>query len=127
VAERIHLRLSDQLSVRNYYRGWHVALLLDEDPSHTAGGSVELADWFEIDLLWLPKRAPKLNPIDTLWGQAKDVVCADKQYATLDEQVGRFVGYLGSLSAQEALRTSGVLSKRFWLKSALRKKFCGPA
>ena len=29
--------------VRCYYRGWHVVLLLDEDPSHTAAGSVRLA------------------------------------------------------------------------------------
>src|SRR5262249_13869653 len=31
------------------------------------------------------------------WGQGKDVISADKQYATLDEQVGRFIGYLESL------------------------------
>jgi hypothetical protein len=33
--------------------------------------------------------------------------------------VDRFVGYLRSLTNQEALHTSGVLSKRFWLKAAL--------
>src|SRR5437868_7580823 len=32
--------------VHYYYRGWHVALLLDEDSSHTAKGSVELAGWY---------------------------------------------------------------------------------
>jgi transposase len=105
--------------VRHRYRGYHVALLLDEDPSHTAKGSVELAGWFDIELLWLPKRSPKLNPMDTLWGQGKDVVSADKQYATIDEQVGRFIGYLESLSAWEALHTAGVYSKGFWLKSLL--------
>jgi hypothetical protein len=105
--------------VHYYYRGWHVALVLDEDPSHTAKRSVRLADWFGIDLLWLPKRSPKLNPMDTLWGQAKDVISADKQYATLDEQVGRFIAYLESLSAREALHTAGVCSNRFWLRSVL--------
>jgi len=68
--------------VHHCYRGWHVALLLDEGPSHTAEGSVQLAAWDGIELLWLPKRCPKLNPMDTLWGQGKDVVSADKQYAT---------------------------------------------
>jgi hypothetical protein len=63
--------------VRHSYRGWHVAMLLDEDPSHTAKGSVRLADEFGIEFLWRPKRAPQLNPMDTLWGQAKDVVRAD--------------------------------------------------
>jgi hypothetical protein len=105
--------------VHYYYRGWHVAMLLDEDPSHTAAGSVELADWFDIELLWLPKRSPKLNPMDTLWGQGKDVISANRQYATIDEQVGRFVTYLESLSAWEALHTAGVYSKGFWLKSVL--------
>jgi hypothetical protein len=52
--------------VRSDFRGWHVALLLDEDPSHTAKGSVQLADRFEIDLLWLPKRSPELNPTENL-------------------------------------------------------------
>ena len=101
------------------YRGWHVALLLDEDPSHTAKGSVQLADWFDIDLLWLPKRSPQLNPMDTLWGQGKDVISADKQYATIDEQVERFLRYLESLSAWEALHTAGVYSNGFWLRSVL--------
>jgi hypothetical protein len=105
--------------IHYHYRGWHVALLLDEDPSHTAKGSVQLAGWFDIDLLWLPKRCPELNPVDTLWGQGKDVISADKQYATIDEQVDRFLGYLESLSPWEALHITGVFSKGFWLNSVL--------
>jgi hypothetical protein len=112
-------------AVHSAYRGWHVAMLLDEDPSHTAKGSVRLAEGFGMDLLWLPKRSPKLNPMDTLWGQGKDVVCADTQYATIDEQVDRFINHLESLSAWDALHTAGVYSRDFWLKSALRKYFCG--
>jgi len=54
------------------YRGRQVALLLDEDPSHTAEDSRSLADNYDIELLWLPKRCPELNPLDTLWGQGKD-------------------------------------------------------
>lgn len=113
--------------VHDRYRGWHVALLLDEDPSHTAAGSVGLAEEFRMDLLWLPKRSPKLNPMDTLWGQGKDVISANRQYATIDEQVERFISHLSGLSRQEALHTSGVLSDNFWLRKALSKDFCGPA
>jgi hypothetical protein len=101
------------------YRGWPVALLQDEDPSHTAAGSVRLAELLGIQLLWLPKRSPKLNPMDTLWGQAKDVISANKQYATIDDQVERFLSHLEGLSRQEALHTAGVQSKDFWLKSVL--------
>jgi hypothetical protein len=111
--------------VRSHYRGWHVAMLLDEDPSHTAKASLREAEG--MTLLWLPKRSPKLNPMDTLWGQGKDVISANKQYATIEEQVDRFLRHLRSLTNQEALHTSGVLSKNFWLKGALSNLFCGPA
>ena len=105
--------------VHRRYRGWHVALLLDEDSSHTAQGSVQLAEDLAMDLLWLPKRAPQLNPMDTLWGQAKDIISADKQYATLDEQVEHFLSYLEGLSPGDALHSAGVFSNHFWLRSAL--------
>jgi DDE superfamily endonuclease len=105
--------------VHSCYRGWHVAMLLDEDPSHTAKGSVRLADGFGIELLWLPKRSPQLNPMDTLWGQAKDVVCADKQYADLDEQVDRFIRHLRGLSFWQTLESSGINSDDFWLQDVL--------
>ncbi len=78
-------------------------------------------------LLWLPARSPELNPMDTLWGQGKDVVAANRQYQTIDDQVDRFIGFLTGLSDLEALHTSGVLSDDFWLRSALSKDFCGPA
>jgi hypothetical protein len=103
--------------VRSAYRGWHVALLLDEDPCHTAQASLPAVGG--MTLLWLPKRAPELNPLDTLGGQGKDVVSADKQYATMEKQVSRFLSHLSGLSNQEALHTSGVLSKKFWLRRTL--------
>jgi DDE superfamily endonuclease len=111
--------------VRSHYWGWHVALLLDEDPSHTAKASLRETEG--MTLLWLPKRSPKLNPMDTLWGQGKDVISANKQSTTIDEQVDRFLGHLRGLTNQEALHTSGVLSKKFWLKAALSNYFCGLA
>ena len=113
--------------VRRCYRGWHVVLLLDGDSSHTAGASQALARQLRIRLLWLPKRAPELNPMDTLWGQAKDAIAANTQYADIDEQVEAFITHVNGLSNKAALQTSGVLSEHFWLKSVLSKKFCGPA
>jgi hypothetical protein len=105
--------------VHHHYRGWHVALLLDEDSSHTAGASQELASRFDTELIWLPKRAPELNPMDHLWGDGKDKISANRQYATIDDQVDRFIGYLANLSAWEALHKAGVLSKKFWLRTVL--------
>ena len=105
--------------VRSHYRGWHVALLLDEDRCHTAKASLRQAEG--MTLLWLPNRAPKLNPMETLWGQAKDVISANQQYATIEEHVDHFLDHLESLTNREALHTSGVLSGKFWLKGVLSK------
>jgi transposase InsO family protein len=102
--------------VAHHYRGRRVALVLDEDPSHTAQASQELATELGIALIWLPKRCPKLNGMDHLWGHGKDHICADRQYPTIDAQVERFVAYLASLSNQDALRQAGILSPAFWLK-----------
>ena len=102
--------------IRSHYRGWHVALLLDEDSSHTAAGSQELAADLGIRLIWLPKRCPELNGMDHLWGHGKDHVCANRQYAGIDEQADRFVGFLGGLSNREARREAGILSEDCWLK-----------
>ena len=62
---------------------------------------------------------PELNPMDTLSGQGQAVVAPNKQYATIDEQVHRFLGYLNSLDDHEALDTAGILSKKFWLRRTL--------
>lgn len=113
--------------VRRHYRGWHVVLLLDGDTSHTARASQALARQLGLRLLWLPKRSPELNPMETLWGQGKDAIVANTQYADIDEQANAFVTHLRSLSNKEALQTSGVPSRHFWLKHVLSKNFCGPA
>jgi hypothetical protein len=103
--------------LHGHYRGWPVALLLDEDTSHTAAGSRRAAERWGIELIWLPNRAPELNPMDHLWGHGKDEVSANKQYESIDDHVGRFIRYLQSLSSPEALEKAGVHSADFWLRS----------
>lgn len=101
--------------VAHHYRGRPVALLLDEDPSHTAQASQALADELRIRLIWLPKRCPELNGMDHLWGHGKDHICADRQYDDLDAEVEYFIAYLQGLSNRDALRQAGLLSQDFWL------------
>lgn len=93
-----------------------ICLLLDENTSHRADASQKRADGFGIELLWLPKRSPHLNPMDHLWRHGKTNISANRQYASIEEHVERFVHYLNSLSAHEALRKAGVLSPNFWLR-----------
>ena len=103
----------------HHYRGRHVVLLLDANPSHTAKGSQQLAEDLRIELLWLPKRAPELNPMDELWGQGKDIVSANLQYPTIDDHLNAFIEYLECLTNWEARYAAGILSADFWLKSVL--------
>jgi hypothetical protein len=104
------------LLVASHYRGWHMALVLDEDPSHTAQASQDLAAELEMKLVWLPKRCPELNGMDHLWGHSKDHMCANKQYETIDGQSERLIRYLKGLSNREALRQAGIRSEDFWLR-----------
>jgi hypothetical protein len=102
--------------VRYYYRGRPVALLVDEDSSHTAEDSQDTAEELGIELLWLPKRSPHLNPMDHLWRHGKGVMAANHQYDSMDTQVDWFIAYLDGLSAFEALTKAGIFSEDFWLR-----------
>jgi transposase len=112
--------------VHRSYRGYHVVLLLDGDSSHTARAPRRLAAKLGITLLWLPTRSPHLNPMDHLWRDVKQNVCANRQDASIDLLVTRVLRHLQRLPPRSVLRKAGVLSRRFWLWSALSKYFCPP-
>lgn len=120
VLDREHQRAGDFQAflrlIHEHYRGWHVVLLLDEDPSHTAAGSQRLAAEFGVQLVWLPKRCPELNPLDHWWGHAKEAMCGNRQDATIEGLVARFKEHVLGLSRWEALTQAGVLSADFWLR-----------
>lgn len=107
--------------VRRPSRRGPVAMVLDEDPSPRAQGSVGRAEEVEIELLWLPKRAPERNPIAGLGGDGTDVVCADHQYESIDKEEERLVASRSGLSNRDALEKAGVFSEDFWLKRAVSK------
>ena len=101
------------------YRSWKIVLLLDEDRSHTAGASRALAAQYAVDLQWLPKRSPHLNPMDHLWRHSKGVALANRQEASIDDLVKHALASLDSLSNTEALRKAGLLSPDCWLRNIL--------
>lgn len=98
------------------YRSWNLLVLLDEDSSHTAAASQDLAWELDIELVWLPKRCPELNGLERLWGHGKDRVCANRQGEGIDAEVERFIRYLSGLPNREALRQAGLLSEDWWLR-----------
>jgi transposase len=107
--------------LRFRYRDRPLALLLDGDSSHTARASQHLAAALDIRLIWLPTRCPELNPMEHLWRAPKEKVSANRQDATIERAVERFLRYLQRLTPRAALRKAGVLSPRFWLRAALSK------
>lgn len=101
--------------VREHYRSQQILMLIDGDSSHTANASQKTADDLKIMFERLPIRCPELNLIEPLWGDGKDVICANHQYPDIDTQTNEFIEYLLSLTNTEAKRKAGLLSDNCWL------------
>jgi transposase len=127
---RLHGRREDFCAflraLRSAYGRRPLALLLDANSCHLALRSLDTARRLKVHLLWLPTRSPHLNPMDHLWRDAKQKVCANRQYATIEDEVRRFLAHVWALSPRQALRKAGVLAPGFWLRGAMSKNFCGP-
>lgn len=108
--------------IRRHYPAQPIVLLLDEDSSHTAHASQRLAADLYIQLLWLPKRCPELNPMDHLWRSVKRDVCANQQDTNVDLTTARVLRYLRQLTPRIALVKAGARSARFWLRRALSNR-----
>lgn len=72
------------LLLRQHAAEQPVCVLLDENSCHEAAASLALAAQLGIELAFLPKRSPHLNPADHLWRSAKQHLCANWQDQTLD-------------------------------------------
>jgi transposase len=103
--------------IRWHYRTWPIALILDECSTHKDEASQSLADDLDIQLLWLPKRSPHLNPVEHLWGHAKGAVCTNWQQPSIEGQVYEFIHYLQTHSPTELLRKAAMYSPKFWLSN----------
>ncbi len=112
--------------IRRHSPGRPIVLLADEDPSHTARASQGVAAQAGIEVLWLPKRSPHLNPMDHLWRPGKQQVCANRQYPGIDMAARWLISYLAQLPRREALRKAGLLAPHCWLRPVPSKHFRGP-
>jgi len=105
------------LELRRRYRGaGTIWLVLDRASAHTAAASQALAARLRIKLLWLPKQAPELSPMDQLWKELKRVVAANRQAPNVDALATSAMLWVVMLSPPEARRKSGMLSPHFWLR-----------
>ena len=102
--------------IRRQWRGWKIVLFLDRISAQWASSSRRLAKHLAIELRWLPKACPELNPLEHLWRHLKRDVLANEPLPNLDETLKRAWTYLSDLSPRQRLKRAGVLSQRFWLQ-----------
>lgn len=106
--------------LRSRYRGWgRIWLLIDRAPGNVDHRTKALAEGLDIELVWLPKQAPRLNPMDQLWRELKRLIAANRQADSIDDLACKAERWVLGLSNEEALRKAGVLSKNFWLRDLL--------
>lgn len=103
-------------TLRSRYRSKRrLWLPLDRHGGHGSKATRELAASMRIELLFLPRQCPELNPMDHLWRHAKGVVSANRQYDDIDQHAAAAEDGFLWLTPREAKRKAGVLSKNFWL------------
>lgn len=102
--------------LRSHYRtGRRIWLVLDQHGTHDSPQTHKLAESLNIVLVMLPKQCPELSPMDHLWREAKRLVSANRQYATIQEHAAAAEAWVRDLRPTEAKRKAGILSKNFWL------------
>jgi transposase len=115
--------------LRRRYRQRPIWMLLDKDPGHTAKANQRLARQLNIQLIWLPKQCPELNPMDQLWKEVKREMAANRQFRTIDEGTDHAENWIQSLSRCQVFQKTGLLSDHYWLRVRQKKVshyFCIP-
>jgi transposase len=108
-------------------RGAHgpIYLVLDYHSSHTAAASLRLARQLNIELVWLPKQCPNLNPVEHLWRELKGRMAANRQFETIQDELRAAEAWVQQLTRQQTFRKAGLCSPTFWLHK-LYKNICEP-
>lgn len=91
-------------------------LVWDNAPPHHPHRVRDAAAAGGITLAFLPFRSPELMPLEDLWRGLKQVVAANRSYASLEELVARALTWLDGMSETERLRRCGFEASKFeWL------------
>jgi len=87
----------------------HIWIILDSAPAHTAK---MVAAWLEahprVTILYLPKYASHINPIEGIWGVMKNKVVANYCYPTLAALRRAVQCFLASITPATALQMAGL-------------------
>ena len=91
-------------------------LIWDNAPPHHPHRVREAAAAVGITLAFLPFRSPELMPLEELWRGLKQIVAANRAYASLQELVDRALTWLTTMSDAERRRRCGLTTSKFqWL------------
>lgn len=91
-------------------------LVWDNNPPHHTRIVREAADAAGIELVFLPFRAPELNPCEDLWRPLKGTVAANRCDPEVDQLAQRAVRWLDDHPPAEIRRIAGLTSSKFdWL------------
>ena len=102
---QLHL---DEIS-RNVTAGAHAVLLLDRAGWHTTG-KLDVSD--NITPIFLPSRAPELNPVENVWQYLRQNWLSNRVFETYDDIIDAACEAWNRLTAQPALITS--IGMRDW-------------
>jgi transposase len=87
----------------------HITLIIDHAPAHIAQ---KVARWLDtqsrVTILFLPKYASHLNPIERIWGVAKNKVVANHCYQTAAALRKAVQTFLDSITPTIALQSTGL-------------------
>ncbi len=108
--------------LRRHWRGWQIVMFVDKISAQWAHSSRRLAKDLGIQLRWLPKACPELNPLDHLWRHLKREILANEPLPDLATTLKHACSYLNDLLPHERLRKAGVLSHCFWLQDVFPPK-----
>lgn len=101
--------------IRKRWRGRRIVLFVDRHPAQTATQRQRLAKRLGIELRWLPKACPELNPVDHLWRHLTRDVLANEPTPSLASTVQQAMDYWWSLTPHERLCQAGLLAPDSWL------------
>lgn len=101
--------------IRRHWRGWNIILFEDRGAPHTADESQEHAQKLGIELRFLPRACPELNPMDHLFRFVKGRALANRPTSTIDVSAQAACDFIFRLSRHERLTKAGILSGNFWL------------
>lgn len=86
-----------------------IILILDNAKYHTARDVVK---WLEkhsrLTVLWLPRYAPQLNPVEKIWWYLKQKTAANHCYRTIEDLQNAARAFLDQMSAEKILQLASL-------------------